>query len=175
MVRPSIQIEKKMAFIPPSRMRGMVDVAVGLRLRYRSPCKEALRGVVVRGPARWRRNAARAVSDVVTGGDVCRHKRRANQTSNSVARINASFSRKRVRRDSTLSASRVSACFHASRFTSARDSVNGMSLGQARTQFCESRNLRCRVAHRCTMRSAALHLAGRMHIEEAHLAEIAAP
>src|SRR5207253_1068872 len=35
------------------------------------------------------------------------------------------------------------ACFHASRFTSAMDSVSGMFLGQAFTQFCA-------LAHSCT-------------------------
>src|SRR6266513_5144795 len=35
-----------------------------------------------------------------------------------------------------------SACFHASRFTSAMDSVRGMPLGQVRTQFCA-------LAHSC--------------------------
>ena len=65
-----------------------------------------------------------------------------------------------------------SACFHASRFTSARDSVSGMPLGQACTQFWAlAQSSMPPLPIEGLDAFFGVHRAGGMHVEEAHLAD----
>jgi len=65
--------------------------------------------------------------------------------------------------------------FHAGRLISASDSVRGISLGQAFTQFCACRNPHAAVSHHRLNSLFRMHCAGRMLLNNRTWLKIAAP